>query len=177
MFDFMTIVRALADDSRVRILMALRRRELCVCQVTGLLDLAPSSTSRHLSILRQAKLITSRKKGKWVYYSLPDYSSKILKTGGELEGQSLEQILTQVAVPGGQNRASLAELAVNWVQVSLCQIPEVLADEKRIQEILSREQECFNLGNLSEDQEQSFHSPEIHTLADEVMAAEEVVER
>ena len=152
MFDFMTIVRALADENRVRILMALRGRELCVCQVTGLLDLAPSSTSRHLSILRQAKLITCRKKGKWVYYSLPT----IAEEGKEFKTQA-------------QNAASLAVLAANWVQNSLCQIPEILADEKRIQEILKREQECFNLANLDEDQEQSFHSPEIHTLADDLL--------
>ena len=153
MFDFMTIVRALADENRVRILMALRGRELCVCQVTGLLDLAPSSTSRHLSILRQAKLITCRKKGKWVYYSLPT----IAEEGKELKLQ-------------GRNAASLAVLAASWVQNSLCEIPEILADEKRIQEILKREQECFN---LDEDQAQTFHSPEIHTLADDLLDLED----
>ncbi len=68
MLDCMTVVRALADENRVRILMALRGQEMCVCQVTAFLDLSPSTTSKHLSILRQARLITSRKKGKWVYY-------------------------------------------------------------------------------------------------------------
>lgn len=54
MFDFLTTCRALADENRIRILMALRGRQLCVCQVTAFLDLAPSTTSKHLSILRQA---------------------------------------------------------------------------------------------------------------------------
>ena len=59
MFDFLTTCRALADENRIRILMALRGRQLCVCQVTAFLDLAPSTTSKHLSILRQARLIES----------------------------------------------------------------------------------------------------------------------
>ena len=61
MFDFLTTCRALADENRIRILMALRGRQLCVCQVTAFLDLAPSTTSKHLSILRQARLIESNK--------------------------------------------------------------------------------------------------------------------
>lgn len=69
MFDFMQITKALSDENRVRILMALVDRELCVCQITGMLDLSPSTTSRHLSILRQARLIESERKGKWVYYT------------------------------------------------------------------------------------------------------------
>ncbi len=72
MLEFMTVVRALADENRVRILMALRGQEMCVCQVTAFLDLSPSTTSKHLSILRQARLIASRKKGKWVYYRPAD---------------------------------------------------------------------------------------------------------
>ena len=141
MFDFMTIVRALADENRVRILMALRGRELCVCQVTGLLDLAPSTTSRHLSILRQAKLITCRKKGKWVYYSLPSSMESAKEFAGE--GKSA------VSLP---DLAALAAYTIGWVQNSLAQKSEILADEKRIQEILKREQECFNLANLDDDE-------------------------
>lgn len=72
MFDFLNICRALSDENRVRILMALRGRKLCVCQITAFLDLAPSTTSKHLSILRQARLIESRKEGRWVYYQLAE---------------------------------------------------------------------------------------------------------
>ena len=70
MRNFMAIVKALADENRVRALMALRERELCVCEIIELLGLAPSTVSKHLSILYQAGLLESRKDGRWVYYSL-----------------------------------------------------------------------------------------------------------
>src|SRR5512138_1933684 len=71
MRDFMTITKALADENRVRMLLALRRQELCVCQITELFGLAPSTISKHLSILYQAGLAESRKEGRWIYYRLP----------------------------------------------------------------------------------------------------------
>lgn len=70
MREFMAITKALADASRVRILLALRRGELCVCQITELFGFAPSTMSKHLSILHQAGLIESRKEERWVYYRL-----------------------------------------------------------------------------------------------------------
>lgn len=60
--------KALADENRIRILGALQGRELCVCQLIELLELAPSTVSKHLSILRNARLIESRKAGRWIYY-------------------------------------------------------------------------------------------------------------
>ena len=72
MLDLLNITKALTDENRIRIVLALRRRPLCVCQLTAFLDLAPSTTSRHLSVLRQARLIEGRKSGKWVYYRLPE---------------------------------------------------------------------------------------------------------
>ncbi len=68
----MNITKALADANRVRILLALRSGELCVCQITELFGLAPSTISKHLSILYQAGLAESRKEGRWIYYRLPD---------------------------------------------------------------------------------------------------------
>lgn len=65
------IVKAVGDETRARILLALSYKELCVCQITALLDLAPSTVSKHLSILYGAGLVNMRKCGKWVYYSLP----------------------------------------------------------------------------------------------------------
>lgn len=62
--------KALADEGRIRILGALKERELCVCQLIELLGLAPSTVSKHLSILRNARLIDSRKQGRWMYYRL-----------------------------------------------------------------------------------------------------------
>ena len=62
--------KALADENRIRILGALRFHELCVCQLIELLGLAPSTVSKHLSILRNARLVDSRKQGRWMYYRL-----------------------------------------------------------------------------------------------------------
>lgn len=63
-------LRALGDETRIRAVLALKDRELCVCQIVELLELAPSTISKHLQILREAGLVESRKKGRWVYYSL-----------------------------------------------------------------------------------------------------------
>lgn len=67
----MTILKALADENRVRALMALRNGELCACQIIELLGLAPSTVSKHMSILKQARLVESRKEGRWMYYRWP----------------------------------------------------------------------------------------------------------
>jgi ArsR family transcriptional regulator len=71
MREFMDITGALADATRVRTLLALRQGELCVCQITELFGLAPSTVSKHLSILFRAGLVESRKDGRWIYYQLP----------------------------------------------------------------------------------------------------------
>ncbi len=71
MREFMNITKALADENRVRTLLALGKGELCVCQITELFGLAPSTISKHLSILFQAGLVESRKDGRWIYYKLP----------------------------------------------------------------------------------------------------------
>ena len=67
---FLNITKALSDENRVRALMALRAGELCLCQLIELLDLAPSTVSKHLSILLQADLVECRKDGRWHYYRL-----------------------------------------------------------------------------------------------------------
>ncbi len=71
MLEFMNITKALADQNRVRVLMVLKGRELCVCQLIELLGLAPSTVSKHMSILKNARLVESRKDGLWMHYSLP----------------------------------------------------------------------------------------------------------
>lgn len=72
MRDVLSITRAISDRNRVRILRLLSTGELCVCQICAVLDLAPSTISKHLSILDAARLVDSRKTGRWVYYRLPD---------------------------------------------------------------------------------------------------------
>jgi DNA-binding transcriptional ArsR family regulator len=72
MRDLMAVTKALADENRVRIVMALMEGELCVCQVVELLELASSTVSKHMSILKQARLVDGRKDGRWMYYRLAD---------------------------------------------------------------------------------------------------------
>jgi DNA-binding transcriptional ArsR family regulator len=75
------ITKALSDIQRLRILMALRTGELCVCQVIAVLGLAPSTVSKHLSILSAAGLVDSRKDGRWAYFRLPQGEAlKAVKT-------------------------------------------------------------------------------------------------
>ncbi len=50
----------------------LRGRELCLCQIIEVLGLAPSTVSKHMSILHQARLVESRKEGRWAYFRLAD---------------------------------------------------------------------------------------------------------
>jgi len=95
MREFMTAVKALADENRVRILMALRTRELCVCQIIDMLGLAPSTVSKHISILKNARLVDSRKDGRWVYYrpaaedAMPPASSAVWRMIAGIEGDAV----------------------------------------------------------------------------------------
>lgn len=72
MRDFLPVVKALSDENRLRALCALKQGELCVCQIIELLGLAPSTVSKHMSILRQAGLVRGRKEGRWMHYRLPE---------------------------------------------------------------------------------------------------------
>jgi ArsR family transcriptional regulator len=64
--------QALSDTNRIRIIKMLEVRPLCVCEITEILQLANSTVSKHLSILRDAEFIIDEKDGKWVNYSLND---------------------------------------------------------------------------------------------------------
>jgi DNA-binding transcriptional ArsR family regulator len=65
-------LKAMAHPVRLRMLAMLRPGELCVCQLTAVLDLAASTVSGHLADLRAAGLVHERKDGKWVHYRLTD---------------------------------------------------------------------------------------------------------
>lgn len=75
MRELIAALKAVADENRVRILWAVRRQELCVCQVVELLGLAQSTVSKHLSILHQAQFLESRKDGRWIYYRAAEAGS------------------------------------------------------------------------------------------------------
>ena len=114
MRDFMAVTKALADENRVRILLALRGGELCVCQIIEFLGLAPSTISKHMAILDQARLVEKRKGGRWVYYRLPD---------GKANG--------------------IVRSAIRWVESSLRTDPQTLKDENRRKKILTIDPEVL----------------------------------
>ena len=94
MQDIMDVLKALADETRLRALCALRNGELCVCRLVALLDLSPSTVSKHLSILRSARLVESRKDGRWIYYRLAtQFKSRAI-------GKMLPLLLADVADTG-----------------------------------------------------------------------------
>ena len=107
MKEFLNITKALADENRLRMLMALREGEVCVCQIAEWTGLALSTVSKHLSVLYQAGLVSARKEGRWMYYSLP-----------------------------GKGAPTAAREAVAWVRRSLEGNERIVRDAKQMQKVL-----------------------------------------
>jgi DNA-binding transcriptional ArsR family regulator len=112
MREVLDIAKALADGNRLRVLLALTGGERCVCQIVALLELAPSTVSKHMAILRQARLVESRKEGRWMYYRLP-----------------------------GRDAPKAVQDALAWVRRHLAAAPQIVQDEKRLQKILKMDPE------------------------------------
>ena len=70
MRNLVKIFKALSDTNRIRIIKMLEVRPLCVCEIREILDLANSTVSKHLSLLRDVEFILDIKDGKWVEYEL-----------------------------------------------------------------------------------------------------------
>ena len=109
MREFMDITKALADETRVRALMALEEGELCVCQLIELLGLAPSTVSKHMALLRQARLVDTRKEGRWIYYRWPV-----------------------------DKRADHVTSTLEWLRGNLRNNQRIRADRKRLKAIMKR---------------------------------------
>jgi len=62
--------KALADETRVRILRLLTLREMCVCEIMVALNLTQPTASHHLGILEKEGIVKRRKEGKWVFYAI-----------------------------------------------------------------------------------------------------------
>jgi DNA-binding transcriptional ArsR family regulator len=107
MREFMNITKALADSTRVRVLLALRQQELCACQITELFGLAQSTMSKHFYLLKQAGLVDSRKDGRWVFYALP-----------------------------GKEAPAAVRQALEWVDQSVADDPRIAEDAKNLKKTL-----------------------------------------
>lgn len=103
MRSLMAVTKALADENRVRILMAIQPEELCVCQIVELLGLAPSTVSKHMAILKQARLVDSRKDGRWMFYRLAE---------GDVppEAKEMASLVTQLLADDHKSREDARQL-------------------------------------------------------------------
>jgi ArsR family transcriptional regulator len=90
-------MKLLSDQGRLRILMVLSKRELCVCQIMGVLGISQPLVSRNLSLLSDAGLLDERKEGKLVFYSIrKDMASTDRKIVGVLrEAMKSDRILAE----------------------------------------------------------------------------------
>jgi DNA-binding transcriptional ArsR family regulator len=104
----MATAKALSDEGRVRIVAALAGQELCVCELIELLELAPSTVSKHLSLLKQARIVEGRRSGRWTYYRL-----------------------------AGDRAPREVLAAIEWVRSSLVDDMVVKRDSERVSEIIA----------------------------------------
>jgi len=72
LYDLAELFKIFGDSTRIKILWALDEAEMCVCDISFLLNMTQSAISHQLRVLKQAKLVKSRKEGKIVFYSLED---------------------------------------------------------------------------------------------------------
>ena len=72
MKEFIRVMKALSEPTRVKILKILEKRTMCVCELQTAIGAAQSTTSKHLKILEDAGIVESHKDGLWVNYSLAD---------------------------------------------------------------------------------------------------------
>ncbi len=78
MNNLLRIFKALSDKNRLRILILLTKKKLCVCEIQDILGITVSTVSKHLSILRDIGFINDEKSGKWVYYYLNTSSKDVV---------------------------------------------------------------------------------------------------
>ena len=106
------LAKALSDQNRVRALLALQNRELCVCQIIELLGFAPSTVSKHMTTLKQAQLVEGRKEGRWMYYRL-----------------------------AGKKAPQVSRDAILWTCKHLAQTREIQDDARQLKKILRHDPE------------------------------------
>jgi len=114
MRDLLAVTKALSDENRIRMLLCLQGRELCVCQIIELFRLAPSTVSKHMWILSQARLVDRRKEGRWSYYR-----------------------------QAGKDAPAPVRAAIRWVEQAAAGDPQVLGDARRLEAILKIDPEVL----------------------------------
>ena len=114
MREIIDITKALSDTSRVRALMLLTDGTLCVCQIIEMLGLAASTTSKHMSILRQAGLVEATKEGRWMHYAL-----------------------------AGKGASGQTRKAIRWIVSELQDDAQIRQDKKKLNKLLKVDKEAL----------------------------------
>ena len=114
MDETIDIAKALSDANRVRALMLLTDGPLCVCQIIEMLGLAASTTSKHMSILRQAGLVEAQKEGRWMHYRL-----------------------------AGRKASPQIRKAIRWAVSSLEDDPQIQTDKAKLKKLLKIDKEAL----------------------------------
>lgn len=109
-------LRALADPVRIRIVHLLwQEGSMCVCQIAAVTRVPYASLSKHLHLLKYTGLVTDEKKGRWVYYSIPE----------ESWNPSAASMLALVSSLAAQSPEVFAEDAANAKRVTCCSLTDV----------------------------------------------------
>jgi len=106
MQEFLSITKALSDESRVRALLSVKDGELCLCQIIETLGLSPATVSKHMNILHQVGLVHRRKDGKWHFYRL-----------------------------AGEDDGPVARRALDWALNELEKDPTLREDARRVRQV------------------------------------------
>jgi ArsR family transcriptional regulator len=80
MKDILKVFKALSDATRLRIMLLLRRRELCVCELMFILEMEQSRVSHHMRVLRDAGLAEDVREGRWIIYRIPETSRGLVES-------------------------------------------------------------------------------------------------
>ena len=84
LYDLAELFKVFGDSTRIRILFVLFEEEMCVCDISDALNMTQSAISHQLKILKQSKLVKSRREGKSIIYSLDDdHVRSIIAMGSE----------------------------------------------------------------------------------------------
>lgn len=145
-------LKALSDETRVRIVTILRHYELTVNELVGVLDMGQSRISRHLKILSDSKLVTSRREGLFVYYTYTkNEDSSIIEDLGrrldeETQTEDLDSCEKELVKRKEKTREFFDEIAHNWGELK----KEILGDFDLIEvvkEVISR-YDCHTIADL-----------------------------
>ncbi len=117
MQDSAELFKALADETRLRILNLLVQGELCVCDIMAVLGIGQSKASRHLACLRHVGLVNDRRNGVWMSYSL--------------------------ARPSGVTHGRILQ----WLAEATTEFPQAAADRKALHAVHKHLHRCGRCGN------------------------------